>query len=272
MFYYVLIFIITCIIIHNMITSIEQREVFHVLFLRHLSGRLKPNLYALKGGVNLRLFFGSPRFSEDMDLDVSGIEVFKLRDIVMGILESKTLQVALRPYNIERIIPPDIKIAKQTETTQRFKVHLINAAGEDMFTKVEFSRRKMESQIRSESIDDKILRHYKQPPLIIPHYACEAAISQKIGALANRAETRARDIFDIYMLLPRMEKGGSKLKLPKAILEKAYQNIFGVTYEVFRDTVVGYFGKDDQLAYGHNEIWEEMQLKVGNAIDGMMKR
>ena len=50
----------------------EIREIFHFLFLQKLFEISDPFLYALKGGVNLRFFFNSPRYSEDMDIDVFG--------------------------------------------------------------------------------------------------------------------------------------------------------------------------------------------------------
>lgn len=40
-------------------TPRELREVFHLLFLRRLLDLAQPALFALKGGVNLRLFFNS---------------------------------------------------------------------------------------------------------------------------------------------------------------------------------------------------------------------
>ena len=44
-------------------TLLQIREVFHMEFLRVLGKKIKPSYYALKGGVNLRLFFHSIRYS-----------------------------------------------------------------------------------------------------------------------------------------------------------------------------------------------------------------
>ena len=49
--------------------DVAVREAFHVLLLHELVRSMDPNLFRLKGGVNLRLFFGSIRYSEDVDLD-----------------------------------------------------------------------------------------------------------------------------------------------------------------------------------------------------------
>ena len=115
------------------------REVFHLEFVRWLAHKIKPENYVLKGGVNLRFFFKSIRYSEDMDLDLRGVKVEILKQKVIKILQSIIFQDNLKPFGIEKIIPPDIKKAKQTETTQRFKIHLITPGGEDFFTKIEFS-------------------------------------------------------------------------------------------------------------------------------------
>lgn len=256
-----------------MFTNLQQREVFHLAFLRQLAGRVRADAYAIKGGVNLRLFFGSPRYSEDMDIDVKGVEAFKLKDIVMDILSSKALSAMLRPYNLERIIPPDIAKAKQTDTTQRFKVHLINSASEDLFTKIEFSRRRLDKQVAVGPVDNSILMTYKLPPILVPHYPCEVAVMQKIRALADRKETQGRDIFDIYMLLPRV--AGDKLtfagEMTKETVKKALQRAFDIDLSVFNDTVVPYLSGENQLAYGRKEIWDDIQLKVGNMLTELLK-
>ena len=126
-------------IIYN---SLQLIELFHLIFLRWFSQKVKANLYIIKGGANLRFFFNSVRYSEDMDIDIRGIGVAELKKIVMAILVSPSFGEILKPFAIERIVAPNITLAKQTETTQRFKIHLITRSGEDHFTKIEFSRRK----------------------------------------------------------------------------------------------------------------------------------
>ncbi|SRR5579859_178290 len=51
-------------------SPLALREGFHVVLLRALAERLQGRDWVLKGGTNLRLYFGSIRFSEDVDLDV----------------------------------------------------------------------------------------------------------------------------------------------------------------------------------------------------------
>jgi len=106
-------------------TPLQMREVFHLEFLRWLGRKLEGSCYALKGGVNLRLFLHSIRYSEDMDIDIHGLRVKRIKKTVMEILLTRGFSDSLKPFGIEKIVPPDIAKAKQTETTQRFKSHLL---------------------------------------------------------------------------------------------------------------------------------------------------
>ena len=257
-----------------MYNSLQQREVFHLEFLRWFGRKADPKCYAVKGGVNMRFFFDSIRYSEGMDLDLSTIRVDILQDMVLKILLTQTFIDNLKPYGIQRITIPDMAKAKQTETTQRFKIHLITFAGEDLFTKVEFSRRGIKDGILVSSVSDSILRKYKLIPLIVPHYDALSTIIQKIIALASRPIVQARDIFDLYILSPQYtsyEITKSK-SLKKDKLEKAYENLFSVTFEQFRDSVVSYLPPDEQVIYGTKLFWDEIKVKVASLIEGMMNK
>ena len=252
-----------------MFSPLQQREVFHLVFLRQFVRRIKPGSYALKGGSNLRFFYNSIRYSEDMDLDVKGIEIFKLRDIVMDILASNTLLMAIRPFQIDRVIPPDLKSAKQTETVQRFKIHLMTPAGDDLFTKIEFSKRTLEPEVSPDSINETVLYPYKQSPLIVNHYLVTAAMRQKISALADRAKPQVRDVFDIYMLYPQIQKGWLetiKKGFPARKLKGAEEILFKMDFVQFRDAVCNYLSEEDRRYYDRPEIWEEIQLKVSGLL------
>ena len=148
--------------------SLQLREIFHLEFLRRLGRKLPAASFAVKGGANLRFFFGSIRYSEDIDLDVTGVGVAALKDTVMRILEAPSFQEVLEPYGIERLGRPDMTKAKQTETTQRFKVHLLTAAGEDLFSKVEFSRRGFRGRTETGFVSEAILRGYQMAPAHFP--------------------------------------------------------------------------------------------------------
>lgn len=251
---------------------LQLREVFHLEFLRWLGHRLKVENYVLKGGTNLRFFYGSFRYSEDIDLDSCRIKVNDLQDVVMEILSSQTLQKGLQTYGIARIVPPDITKAKQTETTQRFKMHLITYAGEDLFTKIEFSRRGISGGISVHGVSDNVLRVYKMPPLVVPHYDIESTVLQKIYAVSSRSIIQARDIFDLYILSSQYRKGGEARLIKKERLNMAYERIFEVSFEQFRDTVISYLLHEDQSMYNTISSWDNVRFKVANFIDELRQQ
>jgi len=249
-------------------TSLQMREAFHLEFLRWFSQKVEATRYCLKGGVNLRLFCRSIRYSEDMDIDITNVRVEGLQKIVMGILSGRGFTDSLKFLGIEKIVPPDMAKAKQTETTQRFKIHLLTSAGEDLFTKIEFSRRGMKGNTIVEPVSASILRSYKMGPLLVAHYDVTSAVVQKIHALAQRTVLQARDIFDLFVLSSQYEKGQQeKILISKAVLKTAYDNIFLVEYLQFRDSVVAYLEVDDQKTFSSSSAWDEIKLKTANFLE-----
>lgn len=254
-----------------MIDSLQQREIFHLEFLRALNRTLKPEWYVLKGGTDLRFFFGSVRYSEDLDIDVKGITVSALKDKVMAIIQSPTLNTILRPFNIGEIIPPDLGKAKQTQTVQRFKVHLITTAGEDLFTKIEFSRKGFEAGVKTEMVTPAVTRFYKSAPLIVPHYSLETAARQKIRALADRKEIQARDLFDLFILHNRVEDTKAIKSIPREKIAVANKNILSLTYGQYRDTVVTYLSEEDQPTWSSEAFWDEIRLRTSAFLENLLK-
>ncbi|MDP8231028.1 MAG: nucleotidyl transferase AbiEii/AbiGii toxin family protein [Candidatus Gorgyraea atricola] len=247
--------------------QLQLRELFHIEFLRWFVRKVKPELYALKGGSNLRFFYNSFRYSEDMDIDVKGIEVEVLKDIVMKILSNVSFHEIFKTFGVAKVVVPDMIKAKQTQTTQRFKVHLVTFAGEDLFTKIEFSRRGFKGTAVVEPLLNSVLRPYKIAPLLVSHYDIESAIMQKIGALLGRSTTQARDIFDLYVLSSQCHCEGAQR--PKQS-QKAQENVFSVGFEQFRDTVLSYLAPEDQAVYDSSSSWDEIKLKVSSFIVGQV--
>ncbi|MCG2725164.1 MAG: nucleotidyl transferase AbiEii/AbiGii toxin family protein [Elusimicrobia bacterium] len=256
-----------------MYNQFQLREIFHIEFLRYLAADLPSGVWALKGGVNLRLFFKSIRYSEDMDLDIQVLPVNSIKKRVLRLLGSPSFKANLKTYGIREIKPPDIGRAKQTLTTQRFKVHLITSSGEDYFTKIEFSRRGFLGVPVSESAPANILRPYSMSPFIVHHYPAEAAVAQKISALLSRTIVQARDVFDLYMLSSQTTSKMSRSLLPSnEDMEKVRNNILNIGFAVFNDVVAAYLSPDERRAYASSEVWEEIKLKTIEFIEELIVR
>ena len=252
------------------LTPLQKREVFHLLFLRELVRTVPLSAFVLKGGTNLRFFFGSIRYSEDMGLDASGLAVHVLQERVMRVLGSSGLADSLRTFGVEDLRLPEMVRAKQTETVQRFKIGLLSPGGEDLATKVEFSRRGLDKGVRNEPVASEILAAYRMPPVIVPHYDARSAAMQKVRALLLRAQPQARDIFDLHLLSsqPDVMEASPGRELPLESMRRARGIIDSIEYRQYRDTVVDFLGPDDRAAYNSPQIWDQIRLRVLALFEG----
>jgi len=249
-------------------SDLALREIFHFLFLEQLLRISDPRLYVLKGGVNLRFFFASPRYSEDMDLDVLSGSVDTLKKNCYKILNDVSFKRMLLTYGIADLVINDPTKAKQTQTTQRFKLRIITKKGLELPTKVEFSRRETVEPFVEQIINPEILSSYYRLSFKCQHYSASSAIRQKISALAGRVETQARDVFDLYVLY----LGGHWAKSiaigsDETTISKARENLQIIDYGQYRDQVVEYLLETDRDRYSSIDYWAEIK----DTILGLIK-
>jgi predicted nucleotidyltransferase component of viral defense system len=241
---------------------IQEVEVFHLLFLRALETRLDRKSYVVKGGVNLRSWFGSARYSEDLDLDAVSGEPYALRDGVDLVLASAAFQTLLRSQSllVSRTSKP-----KQTETTQRWKFEIVGEGSRlPLHTKIEFSRRGSDEPYRLEPARSEIVQVYGLPPPTANHYTAAAAVRQKIGALVGRKEPQARDIWDLDHLF-RTRTDADPRPLPariKRALTTALDRVFETPFADFKSQVVPFLTPEYQEIFGTSEAWDRMREGV----------
>ena len=114
-------------------------EYFHLSFSNRLAAKVSRNFFCLKRGCNLRFYFRSIRYSEDLDFDVHTTSVATLKKNVEKILDDEIFSALLKHENIEIV---HWSTPKQTETTQRWKVSLkVGGQVLNVPTKIEFSSR-----------------------------------------------------------------------------------------------------------------------------------
>jgi predicted nucleotidyltransferase component of viral defense system len=244
------------------LTSIQSVENFHLLLLAQFGAQMDKHLYALKGGSNLRFFYRSIRYSEDLDLDVQTIARETLRKKVRQILSSAGFGRILKSSGFEIA---GFSEPKQTETTQRWKVQL-RAAGSpfDLPTRIEFSRRGMKEEVLFEAIDPAVLNPYQLRPILTSHYGLEAAFAQKLEALIGRRETQTRDLFDLQLLVERGATGKA-IKLRQK-LKAASENVRTLSFADFQGQVVAYLEPEYQSHYGTAAAWKRLQEQVLEVI------
>lgn len=250
-----------------MLSDREAVELFHLHFLRLLASGRDKDAYVVKGGANLRFFFGSVRYSEDLDLDVRGTSQEALKERVDAILGSKALRETLASAGIGLL---RASAPKQTPTTQRWKA-MLAVAGRDVHlnTKIEFSRRGDDGAAALEAVDRRLVRHYRLMPLLACHYLLPTAIRQKVGALVGRREVQARDVFDLGLLLARAgeDLGGLADLHPR--VPAAVERVLDLSYADYRGQVIAYLEPDHAEAIDSTEAWEALQLQVVSSLEAI---
>ena len=245
-------------------TPRQAIEHFHLEFLRLLGAGPDKAAFALKGGCNLRFFFGSVRYSEDADLDVRHIPPHLLKAKVERLLDSKTFSLRLQSGGISIA---DWSAPKQRPTTQRWKAQLaIDGSEVSLNTKIEFSRRASNEETRIEPVTRQILAEHRLMPLLLSHYPLAAALRQKVDALVGRREVQARAVFDISVLLARSGTDLSALRPIKNKLADAQERALDVTFDEYRSQVVSYLEPEHIDELGTRGAWEALQLQVVEAF------
>ena len=238
-------------------TSPKATECFHLAFLAVLRTKVQPDRYVLKGGANLRYFYGSQRYSEDIDLDIISQASPFLEDQVDAAL--KIVAPIIRAAGI-RVDTEAIRKPKQTDTTRRWKVPLEVPGLDDLVrTKIEFSNRNGETRYALESVPVEIVRPYglAQPP--VQRYLPPAAAKQKVLALALRNETQARDVFDLDLLFRGFT--WERNDVPAGVRAAAANAAASLTFQVFKDQVLPFLDSDIVVLYDER-TWDSMQTSV----------
>jgi hypothetical protein len=247
------------------LTPKQSIEVFHLILLSHLGRKLDKQKWALKGGCNLRFFFRSPRYSDDMDLDVQAIPVDVLHEKVNTIISGRPFRTVLE---VRGIAIEHVTEHKQTGTTQRWKFGLsVPGLEQPIPTKVEFSRRGLEAGAVFEPVSPEIALFYELAPLMANHYPAPVVWRQKIGAILSRTTSQARDIFDLHLLLEAGLKPADSLSADtKPDLAQAKENILAMDFGQFKSQVVSYLEPDVQLHYDSEEIWDAVRWRLIEAL------
>jgi len=260
-----------------MLNDLEAREALHVLVLHRLADAVPPGTAVLKGGVNLRLFFGSRRYSEDLDLDLEPSAQSAYVAAVHETLTGAWLRERMRALGIERLDYAG-RPAKNTATTIRFKLGVVLQGGIRLPTRIEASLRgalPAEPPLREVPA---LAGRYLAPAdgsLAVWHYPRVAAVRQKLRALAARALPQARDIFDLWVLtggdLASVNAAGLRRGLTTSELEEAGRRAWTIGHAQFRDQVVEFLADDDQRALDRREEWERRQLFVAELADLLLR-
>jgi len=239
-------------------------ELFHLMFLRLFGDNTNAALYGVKGGCNLRFFFGSHRYSEDLDIDVTTISPETLKKKVSKLLDSVMLTKLLQSHDI---LDLSMTTPKQTPTTQRWKIQLhTKHSNLPLHTKIEFSRRNSNMTPELANIDRHLCQRYKISPMRLSHYTLKDALAQKIQALAHRTQVQSRDAFDIFHLLHREEP---RLTLDHDTLHRAQEALLSIDFSDYKSQVVSFLEPDQQSMHGDPCYWSSVSNTVLEYLEGL---
>jgi len=248
-------------------TPRQAIECFHLVFLRALTARLDDkSLVCLRGGANLRFYFRSVRYSEDIDFDVAVIAPATLKKKVDDLLIAP---IVVAPLAAMGLGLSDLSKPKQTETTQRWKAAIRVDTGAPIRTRIEFSRREKITGAVFEAIHGELTAGYGIAPFPAMHYSMPRAIAQKIHALHDRREPQPRDVFDLQLLFARHPSNPALTSEEKAWLPGAIENAKSVTFDDYAAKVVAYLEPEQVELFAARETWEVMQSGVVAQLEAL---
>lgn len=253
-------------------TPVEIAESFHLAFLQALATRANLSAWALKGGGNLRFFYGSARFSEDIDLDTFDIEPWAFQDRVDQTLASDLLRrtLGLLGSRIDYLNPKE-----RSETKSKWVVGVRQPSEtEPVYTQIEVSHREYPYRefAMVEPVMEAAVARYaaalRRPTF--GHYLPRAAVAQKIDALWGRDVRQPRDVFDLDLLFRVAPDAVSRGDVDEAVLRAALTRLFEIGYDEYRAKVQSFIEPDALPLYESSEAWESMQVTVAERLEALL--
>jgi predicted nucleotidyltransferase component of viral defense system len=261
----------------RLLNDIEAREAFHTLLLKRFAETLPRGTWRVKGGVNLRLFFSSIRYSEDMDLDADLRARDALKRETRNAIRDPHLRSQLVKLGIREVRQDGRAIHKDTDTTLRIKMQIIAQGGVPLPTKVEVSFRAgcSDDVAIEETADSQVAGRYLGPgelPLLVPHYTQPSAVRQKLAALALRTQVQARDVFDLFALthgtLDGLDLPLLRRNLADATLKEARSRALEIPYEAYAGKVLEFLEEADRAKWAAR--WDEQGLFVAELAEALL--
>ena len=191
-----------------------HREYMQHLFLSYFYQQPQTNEIYFKGGTALRIVYGSPRYSEDLDFGSTLHDIDEIENAVLATL------VEVQREGIASTIIESKKTSGGYLAIIDFMLDQTNVR---LRIEASFREKKLESE--TETIFGDFV-----PPYIINVLAQEQLVDGKLAALLDRK--KPRDFYDLYFLL---QKGFISVKqkgLMKQVLPLVEQTDINFTQEI----------------------------------------
>lgn len=209
------------------------REYFQHLFLSHLYKIEGAEHILFKGGTALKIIYNSPRFSEDLDFSIFGIEQRQQKDFIGSIFAKILVEIEKVGIKVELGSKPgptsegyygDATFKISDYPPVAVSINISSRNGQDVKGEVD-------------SIANDFVPTYN-----VLHLPQERLVEEKVfDALLKRG--RARDFYDLYFI---MRKGMLSLDQKKRLTEVKNEIIADAKKVDFRDELGTFLPADQQ--------------------------
>ena len=256
------------------LSELEVREAFHCHLLANLPSDYRdppsgaPAL-RLKGGVNLRLFLGSPRYSEDIDFDLAPKRGPKFLNHLKQLLADSRFLAELLELGITDLSINKIHGGRGDSHGFRQKLTLTHG-GVKYATKIEVSYREETpaGDAKCLPIPDRFCQRYGVVSGVrVAAYPKMVAAMHKVLALSRRDPPQTRDAFDFDHLIhdsdPELADAARRLvqtRMTVAQVLAAAETVAALDHASFKFQVAEYL--PDTLRNDAIAAWEAQRERT----------
>lgn len=171
------------------------REAYEMILLRAIAESSHVQKLVFKGGTALRLGYGSPRFSEDLDFStLSTFSINDLRSVLNGVTR-KFPEITVKDVTDKRYTHFGLVHIHEDFLSQAFSI------------KIEISKRPFQSSHKPGYTLTALGSPTVPFSVFMNVLTLETIFDQKIEAIQTR--TKPRDLFDLWFLKEKLKKQDS---------------------------------------------------------------
>ncbi len=227
------------------------REYVQHLFLKELYGLVGSEHLLFKGGTALRIVYGCPRFSEDLDFSLFGISPVETSSFIEKLFMDVLAKIENNGFHV------DIGNKSASTSGGYFGVatlHVSNYAPIGLEINVS-TRNKHDIRGEVDSITNNFV-----PTYTLYHLPQEALVEEKVfGALRERK--KPRDYYDLYFILRRGMLSSDQKQRLAVLAQEIIEEMKGVD---FRGELGAFLPIDQQLIV--RDFAQTLEREVRNQL------
>ncbi|MDO9147082.1 MAG: nucleotidyl transferase AbiEii/AbiGii toxin family protein [Hydrogenophaga sp.] len=239
-----------------------------VALLRAVSNEAGDRLL-VKGGMAMRVAFGSMRLTKDIHFDrVDSMSSASVKSTVRSAMKTAASTAGLRSV--------EIAVTKDTGTTTRLRMTGLTHTGEDVRFETEISGRDQPLGAVRQLVQVVPPSSYAIAPFMVHTYTLDAITVQKVAAVLADMRNVPRDIYDLKDLIALGANPVGLLRsLPQAKLDGLKKDILAklsqITWPMADTHFLPYIPKNERDVVT-TSAWDAYILTVSEAIDGWLSQ